>query len=76
MARIKKSTVNSALLQPAEVLAVEAGQRIQLIDAVNEAAFKVDLYSYVLLRCATVRCSAPSISRPASSRITRATNND
>jgi hypothetical protein len=52
---IKKSTINSSLLRPADVVAVTKGQVARLRAAVS-APFKVDKYTYVLLRCEQAHC--------------------
>ena len=54
--RIKKSTINSSLQPPSDVLAVESGQVVRLGEGGVSAAFRVDAYSYQLLVCAEPRC--------------------
>jgi len=53
--KLKKSTINSSLLKPAQVLSVTRGQRLHLLSRPS-LPFRVDEYSYVLLRCAQQRC--------------------
>jgi hypothetical protein len=53
--RVKKSTINSSLLEGSEYVAVSAHEELKLLAAPSEA-FKVDGYSYVLVRCVEVRC--------------------
>ena len=55
--RIKKSTINSSLQPPKDVVAVGKGTSVQLLAGVSER-YKVDQYTYVLLRCAEPRCVA------------------
>ena len=54
--RIKKSTINSSLQPPSDVLAVESGQVVRLGKGGVSAAFRVDAYSYQLLACSEPRC--------------------
>ena len=53
--RIKKSTINSSLLGPADYVAVIKGQGLKLVAAPTQA-FEVDRYTYVLIRCMDARC--------------------
>jgi len=53
--RVKKSTINTSLLQASEYVAVASHQALKLL-AAPSAAFHVDGYSYVLIRCAATRC--------------------
>jgi hypothetical protein len=53
--RIKKSTINSSLQPPGNVVEVQKGQVLRLSGEASEP-FKVDKYAYVLLRCVQERC--------------------
>jgi hypothetical protein len=53
--RIKKSVINSSLLRPEDIVAVLKGQKARLNAAVS-APFKVDKYTYALLRCERSHC--------------------
>eukprot|EP00040_Diaphanoeca_grandis_P031710 m.190207 g.190207 ORF g.190207 m.190207 type:complete len:759 (-) comp32396_c1_seq5:146-2422(-) len=61
--KIKKSTVNSVYLPPQDVIDLQQGQQVQLIANISDA-FKVDNYTYVLLRCKQPRCLSTSMKPP------------